>query len=98
MLKNGSRLLKKIKLMKRFLFLSIVFFVEAGSGLAQVNSSSTLHIMHCSDFAVTGNGSNAAWNATPWVTIPIRSQVPVHYNTQVKVLYSDSGREGRLSC
>lgn len=97
MRKNGSPLLKEIKRMKHFLFLSIVFFIGAGNGLAQANSSA-LHIKHCLDFAITGNGSDPAWNSVPWITIPLRSQSPVHYDTRVRFLYSDSGLYFLFSC
>lgn len=48
-------------------------------------------IKKTNDFRVTGNGSAFNWNNTSWLTLPQRSNSNVSYQTQIKLLYSDSG-------
>jgi hypothetical protein len=65
-----------------------------GLGKAQNFSDSTgngiLRINHTEDFNVTGDGRAANWNNADWLRLPQRSG-KVSYETQIKVLYSDSG-------
>jgi hypothetical protein len=43
------------------------------------------------DFTVTGDGSNANWKNADWLTLPQRNSSNVSYQTQIRLLYSDSG-------
>lgn len=43
------------------------------------------------DFRVTGDGSNANWNSADWLPLPERNSSNLLYQTQIKLLYSDSG-------
>jgi hypothetical protein len=78
-------------------FLSALFcflmFMPGFAG-AQNFSDSTgngiLRIKHTADFNITGNGSAANWNNVEWLKLPQRGG-KIFYETQVKVLYSDSG-------
>jgi Carbohydrate family 9 binding domain-like len=54
-------------------------------------SEAVLKVKHIADFVITGDGSAANWNNTAWVTLPQRSGTALGYQTQIKVLYSDSG-------
>lgn len=54
-------------------------------------------ISRTDDFEVTGDGTNAAWNATDWVTLSrIKGTSP--YQTRVKLLYSDKGIYAMYEC
>lgn len=48
-------------------------------------------IKHTKDFDITGDGSAANWNNAGWLTLPQRNSTNIAYQTQVKLLYSDSG-------
>ena len=50
-----------------------------------------LKVKHTADFIITGDGSAANWGNASWLTISQRNKTNVEYQTQVKVLYSDSG-------
>ncbi|HRH61644.1 MAG TPA: carbohydrate-binding family 9-like protein, partial [Chitinophagaceae bacterium] len=65
-----------------------------------------LHIKHANDFVITGDGSNTNWQAAEWNIITQRNKkilaqnnwdvslLPdndIHYKTEFKILYSDSG-------
>ena len=65
-------------------------FTVAQTSLEIVRND-VLNVKHTQDFAITGDGSAANWNNTAWLTLPQRNKADVEYQTQVKVLYSDSG-------
>ena len=74
---------------------SIFLMMTPRSAGAQISpeyaEDSLLKVKHTEDFILTGDGSNASWNKASWVTLPQRNKSNVAYQTQVKVLYSDSG-------
>lgn len=80
-------------------FLKILsFFVILVPGFAgaQISPGYTekkdvLKIRHTEDFGITGDGSAANWNNAEWFALPQRTGKNVAYQTQVKVIYSDSG-------
>ncbi|MFN7806860.1 MAG: carbohydrate-binding family 9-like protein [Planctomycetaceae bacterium] len=43
------------------------------------------------DFAVTGDGSHAAWKDVPWMSLEKRKETDLNYTAQVKLLYSPTG-------
>jgi len=59
---------------------------------AELNNpaDSALPVYRCKDFKVTGDGSNAAWNAVAWITMKQRGSRSA-YKAQFKIMYSDSG-------
>lgn len=59
-------------------------------GLTLAQDSEPLKVRHTKDFVVTGRGSAAAWGQTEWVELPRRTGAGGG-QTQLKVLYSDSG-------
>ena len=74
----------------------IVFMIIPGYTIAQISSAPAvnkdlLKVKHTADFVITGDGSAANWKDAAWFTIPQRNKTNVEYQTQVKVLYSDSG-------
>jgi hypothetical protein len=50
-----------------------------------------LTVPRVEDFAVTGRGDNAAWNAVPWTTLNARNGVTGAPATRIKVAYSSTG-------
>lgn len=50
----------------------------------------SLPVKSTADFAVTGDGANAAWNRTEWVALNRRNE-GLPYETRFKVLYSKKG-------
>jgi hypothetical protein len=57
------------------------------------NSTPAGHIMHvvkCMDFALTGDGTEAAWRSAQWTDLK-QQQAGALYSTQFKIMYSDSG-------
>lgn len=48
-------------------------------------------IKKTNDFQVTGDGTNANWNNTNWISLLKRDNPNIPYQTKVKLLYSDSG-------
>ena len=43
------------------------------------------------DFEVTGDGSSAAWNEAPWLSLEKRKETELNYTSQVKLLHSKTG-------
>ena len=84
---------KLFKILSSLLMITPVYAVAQGA--REYNDSETvLKAKHTADFGITGDGSAANWNYAEWLTIPQRNSTNVAYQTQVKVLYSDSG----ISC
>jgi hypothetical protein len=52
-------------------------------------ADSLLSVVRCNDFEVTGDGSNAEWNNTQWVSLTPR--IKGAYPTRVKIMYSRKG-------
>jgi predicted TIM-barrel fold metal-dependent hydrolase len=50
-----------------------------------------LHVKPTEDFAVTGDGSNAAWTKTEWEPLHRRAADGLPYETRIKALYSKTG-------
>ncbi|MBI3837223.1 MAG: carbohydrate-binding family 9-like protein [Planctomycetia bacterium] len=50
-----------------------------------------LRVKQTGDFALTGDGSAAAWNNIPWEPLAKRSKDGHPYDARVKMLYSTSG-------
>ena len=51
----------------------------------------TLRVPRSADFEITGNGSAAEWQKTPWESLVRRGERGHDYATQLKSLYSDKG-------
>ena len=47
-------------------------------------------VVHCSDFELTGDGNESAWNSAQWTTLNLQ-QPGVPYETRFRIMYSDSG-------
>lgn len=73
------------------LFILAPCFICAQSSSEAVSKDSVLRIMKSLDFAITGDGSADNWEAVEWLTLPQRKSTGTGYQTQVKLLYSDSG-------
>ena len=83
-------MLSFLKLLPFFLMV-IAGFTSAQTPGEIIRKDDVLHVKHTQDFVFTGDGSAASWNNTAWLTLPQRSKAGVEYQTQLKVLYSDSG-------
>ena len=57
--------------------------------LTSAPADSVIHVMHCADFGVSGNGSSAEWANTEWTSL--HSPSVGSYMTRMKIMYSDSG-------
>ena len=72
------------------------YFPVARKNAVQIYSSpmgneGVWKIKRTRDFNITGDGSADNWNNAEWLKLPRRSGTGVAYETQVKLLYSDSG-------
>lgn len=80
-------------ILSRFLVfvLTMIPSILAGQNSKISNpADSMLPVIPCSDFKVTGDGSNAAWNNTTWITFIQRgSDSP--YQTRFKIMHSERG-------
>jgi hypothetical protein len=48
-------------------------------------------VMKSNDFSITGDGSAVNWQEVKWLSLPQRRETGAQYQTQVKLLYSESG-------
>lgn len=55
------------------------------------NASPRLPVPKTDDFELTGDGSNPAWQKTPWTALNVRGQAQHAYNARFKMLYSATG-------
>jgi Carbohydrate family 9 binding domain-like len=83
--------------------ISAFLLMIPGSIVAQTSRKTTekndvLKVKHTKDFVITGDGRAAGWDNATWLTLPQRNKTNVEYQTQVKVLYSDSGIYCLYSC
>ncbi len=64
-----------------------------GSGFADDPRSELpkLSVVHCVDFNVTGDGSDAEWEKAEWVALNQRGDANHDYTARFKMLYSDTG-------
>ena len=75
---------------------TLFYFLMVIPGFAQVQNFSDssdngmLKVKHTTDFKITGDGSAVNWNNVDWLKLPQRSG-KISYETQLKILYSDSG-------
>lgn len=58
---------------------------------AQSSDTTVLSVMKTKDFTITGDGSAENWSKVQWLPLPQRNNDGAYYQTQLKLLYSDSG-------
>ena len=64
----------------------------AGGNIKKADQGSgSAIIKRCEDFTVTGDGSSSAWNKAEWIKLSGRGADDPAYETEVKVLYSNTG-------
>ena len=82
-----------LHLLKILSFILMLFPGFAGVQISreQTDKIDFLKVKHTGDFVITGDGSSAGWGNAEWLVLPQRNSTNVAYQTQVKVLYSDSG-------
>jgi hypothetical protein len=71
--------------------LCMLFFILPFSLYAQLSDTTVLHVKKTQDFQITGDGNASNWSKADWLTLLQRSNTDVSYQTQIKLLYSDSG-------
>jgi hypothetical protein len=71
--------------------LCLLFFISPSFLYAQSTDTTINYIKKTNDFQITGDGSAVNWNSTEWITLPLRNNASAAYQTQIKLLYSDSG-------
>ncbi len=76
----------------------LCFSLATQPARAQVEKdANTLIVKHTSDFELTGDGNAPAWTATNWFPLQ-KYKGAATYDTQAKLLYSDTGIYGLFSC
>lgn len=79
-----------MKNFRNVLIVMLSFFIAEGIS-AQIDKAATLTVKKTDDFEVTGDGSDATWENTSWVSLPQRKPDTRFYDTKAKVLYSETG-------
>jgi hypothetical protein len=69
----------------------LLFFISPFFLYAQSTDTTVMHVQKTNNFQITGDGSSPKWNSVEWTTIPQRNNTDASYQTQIKLLYSDSG-------
>lgn len=62
----------------------------SGHGQPAGGKDAVLHLSQTVDFDITGAGTDAAWQATEWITLS-RIKGTSSYETRAKLLYSETG-------
>jgi len=57
----------------------------------EASTNPSLTVPRTTDFEVTGDGSNPAWEQTDWTPLAVRRDGGHGYATRVKMLYSETG-------
>jgi hypothetical protein len=75
-----------------FSFSFIVMMLASISSFANDTTGNVLRVLNTNDFTITGEETSNEWNKTDWITLPQRNNSNnISYQTQFKILYSDSG-------
>ncbi len=77
--------------LSKYLLLSFVFFMGMQKVSAQAADNSIIHVKKTKDFSLNGLGDAVNWNTTSFIELQKNLPSRVNYNTQFKILYSDSG-------
>lgn len=59
--------------------------------MSNAASFPTMPVLRTTDFPITGDGSNPAWQTAEWVALQRRAGSAHSYSAQVKMLYSETG-------
>ena len=74
-----------------FLMNLVPVFVNGQNSSLLNGRNDTLKVKRTEDFGIKGDGSAVSWNSSEWLELPGSTVVGIPYQTQVKMLYSDSG-------
>ncbi len=80
-----------------FLVLAAIF-ICSNKLLAQTNDSTILKVRSCTDFTVTGYGTNENWAKAKWLNLTPRPTSGNSLTTRIKMLYSDKGLYFLFNC
>ncbi|MBA4057616.1 MAG: hypothetical protein C0490_23075 [Marivirga sp.] len=81
------------RLLLSLLVISTISHLAGG----QTGKDAVLTVKHTADFELTGDGMSPAWKAATWFPLAKYKGVSKH-STQARLLYSDSGIYGIVSC
>ena len=81
----------------KILVATVWAFLLLGTQHGYSQQAGTLGIKHTVDFDISGDGTDKAWNATPWFPLT-KFKGTASYITQAKLLYSDKGIYALYSC
>jgi len=81
------------------LIVSFLLFFNPEALYAQVTTGkdAVLHVKHTADFELSGDGGATAWKTAAWFPLTKRKGT-AEYTTQAKLMYSDAGIYGLISC
>lgn len=75
-----------------FLLVLLLLSFSLKKSSAQSGSSDKVWtVVKTNDFTVTGDGSAGNWKAAEWLTLPQQKKTGAQYQTQLKILYSETG-------
>jgi len=80
----------KIHLRGPLILAFLIMSVSINSQPVPDPADSSIPVVKCIDFELTGDGSNAEWNKTKWQSLTQHGTTSP-YSTRFKILYSDSG-------
>jgi hypothetical protein len=66
-------------------------FVNGQNSFPLSVKNDTLKVRHTANFEIKGDGRADNWNSTEWLQLPVGTVAGIPYQTQMKMLYSDSG-------
>jgi hypothetical protein len=81
-----------------FLWLMIAVVVHEPAHAQESDQPARMEIMKVADFEISGTGKAPEWNKTSWADIPQRNNEKVKYQTNAKVLYSETGIYFLIRC
>ena len=74
------------------LLMNMISVFVKGQNISPLNvKNDTLKVKHTSNFEIKGDGSAINWNSAEWLELPVNTVAGIPYQTQMKMLYSDSG-------
>ena len=85
-------------MLRAFVFLFVSYLPIMSAAAQEVTGKDARHYLkQTSDFEVTGEGNDPAWNAADWITLSrIKGSSP--YTTRAKLLYSEKGIYALYHC
>ena len=83
--------MKKTAILLLMLLSASLVSMQVSFGQDMAGENDPLVIRKCTDFNITGDGTNDQWNKTDWVFLSHQGSDFIDYKTRVKVLSSTAG-------